>query len=134
MNLKKNPINNPSKISIKFVITYFLNCLTLLVFQLYCLDLSKFRHLNKMCPQLEHLVWLVSTGSFAPWKWLGSPKIWAAVMDCLSLWTGCFESLQDPSLMMKRFKQMHGLQCPGFKATPEQLWGLTSLLLYSLTN
>lgn len=50
---------------------------------------------------------LTSTDSFAPWKWLGSPKIWAAVRGCLSLWTECVESLQHLSLTMRRFKQMH---------------------------
>ncbi|KAF2975577.1 hypothetical protein EK904_010849 [Melospiza melodia maxima] len=47
--------------------------------QLCCLDLSKLRHPNKMCPQLEHLVRLVTTHSFAPWKRLASPKTRAAV-------------------------------------------------------
>lgn len=91
-----------------------------------------FIHLNKIYLQLEQLIWPVDTESFAPWKWFGLPKVWAAVMSCLTPQTEHIESLGQ--LSPRCFRQIQKLQCPFFKATSEQLRRFNFLLLCYLSN
>lgn len=91
-----------------------------------------FRHLNKIYLQLEQLIWPVDTEIFAPWKWFRLPRVWAAVVGCLTPQTEHIESLEQ--LSPRCFRQMQKLQCPFFKATSEQLQRFNFLLLCYLSN
>lgn len=95
---------------------------------------SSFRHLNKMCPQLEQLIRPVDTDSFTPWKWFRSPKVWAAVMGLPLPTNWMYGEPRAIGLKMRWFGQIHNLQRPGLKAMPQQLWRLSFLPLCSLAN
>lgn len=134
MNLKKKPtINSPPKCLNK--INYHINYHMVKLFNITCLSAMLPELIQIQTPEQDVSTWniwsdLPPQTALPLGSDLGHPR------SELLPWTASPSGLNvvrahHLSLRMGSFKQM---QCPGFKATPEQLRALSCLLFCSLVN